>query len=511
MTQFVLCCFYVVLFVVIIYKSKIFRLPGLSSHHTVLLFLLKVFTGTALWSVFVSYYPVSDADVFFRDSKILYDSFYEHPSHFFKLFFGLGDVNPEVITSKMQIWNSSYSTFFIHDSRTMIRLNTLFRFFSLGHFYVHTVLMCFLSFTGLACLYRLFLPFLQNLKIVLVIACFLLPSVLFWSSAVLKEGPLFLGLGLLLYHTQCGLRNNYSFKNSIGALTGIFILVLVKIYVLIALCPALLANFWIAFSNRKQIVARHLVSCLFFVLLIFLTRFAAPAFDVVKIVKNKQTDFINVAKGGMVIYHDSTYIYLDHETGEDQLQIAEKGQYKLKEGLRYASFKPGTTDTVMIDGTGDNRGFRVLYSLVPATSIFDIPRLEPSLPGILANAPLAFLNTLIMPSLFNSEKAFSRLILMENMFLLTGMVIVFFFFRKKEVPLSMVFFCFSFVIILFTLIGITTPVLGALVRYRIPGIPFLIIGFALFTDEVRLIRFFNRLKGTLLGRRSYPETGSGKK
>ena len=497
MVQVVLCCFYALLFVWIIYKNAFFKLPGISSRLTVLFFLLKIVATTGLWSIFICYYPSSDATVFFDDSKILYDTFFDHPLQFFQLLFGAGEnVTLQAIKTKMQIWDNSYSTFLIHDSRTMIRLNALFRFFSLGYFYVHGVWMCFLSFIGLVSIYKLFFPYLHRLKFLLIIACFLLPSVLFWSSTVLKEGIIFLGLGLFLYHTQCGLRSVYRFRNVMGLLLGMILLILVKIYVLIAICPALLANFWIAASNHRYIVLKYMMSYLFLLLLVFSLHYVSPSLDFAKIVRDKQTDFINVAKGGIVLSHDSTQVYINYDDQEEYLQC-QGSIYKLKGGYRYAFFKQGNKDTLMLDGSTDTSGFAVLYTYVPAGSAFSIHRLKPSLMEILKNAPLAFWNTLIIPSLYTFPKTFSGLVLAENMLLLFFIVVVLLFFLKKEFPLAMTLFCLSFVLILFSLIGLTTPVLGALVRYRIPGIPFLMIGFALMADEKKIIAFYSRLKGNL--------------
>jgi uncharacterized membrane protein HdeD (DUF308 family) len=100
----------------------------------------------------------------------------------------------------------------------------------------------------------------------------------------------------------------------------------------------------------------------------------------------------------------------------------------------------------------------------------------------------------VLPSLFTLHKSFSRLLLIQNLLLLLYIFVILVFFRKKQFPLALVLFCLGFVILLFCLIGLTTPVLGALVRYRIPGIPFLIIAITLMADEKKMMQFLKRLK-----------------
>src|SRR3954462_6566864 len=160
MLQLLWCSFYIALFVFIIRKYAFFRLPGITSTYTVSLFLLKIVSALLVWRVFILFYPASDANTFFYDGETLYATFFENKATFFKLFFGLGDT-PELqaIREKMPIWNNSTGYFLIMDSRTMIRLNALFRFVSFGYFYIHAIIMCFLSFTGLVYLYKLFFPY----------------------------------------------------------------------------------------------------------------------------------------------------------------------------------------------------------------------------------------------------------------------------------------------------------------------------------------------------------------
>jgi NADH:ubiquinone oxidoreductase subunit 3 (subunit A) len=47
-------------------------------------------------------------------------------------------------------------------------------------------------------------------------------------------------------------------------------------------------------------------------------------------------------------------------------------------------------------------------------------------------------------------------------------------------------FCLSFCIILFVVIGLTTPITGAIVRYKIPAIPFLFMAVFMFMDHNKL-------------------------
>lgn len=496
MIQLLWCCVYLALFVFIIHKSAFFRLPGVTSTRTLFFFLLKIISATVAWNIFIQYYPATDSSNFFNDTEILYRAFYKDTTTFFKIFFGFDNTpHAQELLAKTMTWNNTSSSFLIVDSRTMIRLYVILRFFSFGYFYVQAIIMCFFAFTGLVYLYKLFFPYFKNAPDVLIIAWFLFPSVVFWSSTILKEGVLFLAMGMMLYHCQCGLRNNYRIKNVVGFLLGFMFLVCIKLYVVLAMLPALFANFWIAGSNHQRVIFKYSVAYALFILFLLTARFITPSLDFGNVLSRKQTDFENVAKGGVVLYHDSCFIYVHYDKQEECLLPVKKDTYKLKKGYQYASFKWGKTDTVFIDAS-DTNDFKMMYNLVPARSAFAIHKIKPDMMDVLKNAPRAFLNTMIIPPLFTMNKAFTGFILVENLLLLLCLISVFFV-LKNEIPLAMVLFCGSFVLILFTLIGLITPVLGALVRYRIPGIPFLVVLIGLMADERKIKDLIFKLKKNL--------------
>lgn len=494
--QLLCCSFYTALFAFIIYKSAFFRLPGISKAYTLLFFFLKIICTTLVWSVFLTYYPATDSSNFILDSRTLYTAFFESPGTFFKLFIGVGDT-PELraIRESMIVWNKTAGAFIIVDARTMIRLYTVLRFFSFGYFYVQGIIMCFLSFIGLVYVYKLFFPYFRTSPWVLIIACFLFPSVLFWTSTVLKEGVLFLGIGVMLYHSQCGLRQVYTWKNRAGFLLGAALLILIKFYIFLAMLPALLANFWIANTSHRKVILKYSIIYVFFLMFMLTGRFISPSLNFANVLNTKQTDFMNVAKGGMVIYHDTCLVYLDYDVREERLQLVAPNTYKLKKGYKYASFKWKKNDTVWIDASDTSR-FTGYFMMVPARSRFDIPKIKPDMMDILKHVPMAFVNGFLVPPLFGMNKAFSDFILVENLLLILCLITSFFF-LKKGFPMAMALFCVSFICILFALIGLTTPILGALVRYRIPGIPFLVILIGLITDENKIRSVLLKLKQNL--------------
>jgi uncharacterized membrane protein len=83
---------------------------------------------------------------------------------------------------------------------------------------------------------------------------------------------------------------------------------------------------------------------------------------------------------------------------------------------------------------------------------------------------------------------------LENILLLFA--IIFALIQKKKSTISsfnFIIFCFLFTFLLYAIIGISTPILGALVRYKIPAMPFLTIAVLAFI-QIENISYIKNLK-----------------
>ena len=81
---------------------------------------------------------------------------------------------------------------------------------------------------------------------------------------------------------------------------------------------------------------------------------------------------------------------------------------------------------------------------------------------------------------------------LENLLFILLLSFAFFFRRKISNP-EVFGFCLTFSILLFVVIGISTPVLGALVRYRIIAQPFLFVALLMLIDREKVMRKFSWL------------------
>ena len=191
MSGILLAFIYAALFIVLIKKHSFFQTEGISRNTFIGAFLLKISAGTILWFVYTHIYSErSNVDIFkyFDDGKVIYNALFIHPVDYLKMLVGINDPALQHYLENTGHWKRVFNQGLYNDNRTVIRFNALVDIFSFGYYHVHTVMMCFVSFLGLTGLYKSFVPFLSNKKKELFIIIFLIPSVLFWGSGVLKEG-----------------------------------------------------------------------------------------------------------------------------------------------------------------------------------------------------------------------------------------------------------------------------------------------------------------------------------
>jgi hypothetical protein len=109
-----------------------------------------------------------------------------------------------------------------------------------------------------------------------------------------------------------------------------------------------------------------------------------------------------------------------------------------------------------------------------AGSYFEIPVLDGSVLNFLVNIPTGLFNSFLRPLPHEVNSALMLISASENLVMVAATFIILFLSGKK-ISQQTVFFHFSvlFVLILFTVTGMMTPVSGALVRYKIQGLPYL--------------------------------------
>ncbi len=455
-------------------------------------FLLKIASGVALWFIYTYYYKDREnADIYkyFDDSRPIFDALFTKPLDYLKMVSGIGiDASLDKYFDQMSNWYRLYNQNLYNDNQTIIRFNAIVRLFSMGYYQVHSVFMGFLSLSGLVAIFKTFAPYFKNKRSALFFCVFLLPSVLFWGSGVLKEGLVLLGLGLLIYATDRILKKE-RLLFYLPLFAGSFALLLVvKMYVLMSILPGLTAVFMVAFSSFKKPLLMHTIALLLFFTGLSCAKYIQPTLDPLEMLANKQHNFIMLGEERMIVFRAHTSYLVKPKQMACIIPTADSNLIHLQTGCRIRLYNlKRQTEGSVFTNPSDTLLYKVNLHTIPPRSFFKLSPLQATPLSFLSLIPEALANTLFRPYPWESLSAISLLAIVENLLILSLFVLAVFFFKKPSTDLAWLGLCFSCSLILFLLIGWTTPVTGAIVRYKVPALPLLCIGLLFLIDEEKLL------------------------
>lgn len=319
----------------------------------------------------------------------------------------------------------------------IVRIVSVLSFFTFGKYLVTCLFFSMISYSGVWRLYRFFYDQYPHLHRQLAIAILYLPTFVFWSSGILKD-PLCTGaMGWLTYGLYQAL---YVKKNLIKDFIIVFIaayvLILLKVYILVAYTP-----FLILFLVLKNV---NLVRSTFFKVFISLALLVTIMVGFTQIMKQLQSSVAKYAGEGFT----------------KTIQGYQKN-YAAQDSWAESNFTLG----VEFDG---------------------------SVTSLVKMAPAAIVATLYRPFLWESRKPSTLLSSLESLFIMLLTLKVLWtlglgkFLRSIRDPA--IFYCIAFSLLFALFVGATTPNFGTLCRYKIPCTPFYIIALILMLNKYGKIK-----------------------
>ncbi|MBL4586776.1 MAG: hypothetical protein JKX84_06960 [Flavobacteriales bacterium] len=382
-------------------------------------FLAKIYGGLIFALIYAFYYEGGDTTAYWIDAGRLAALITTEPVCFTKILFG------DLSVRWFYCFDLSQGPplHFLRDPQAyaVTRFTSLFYFLSVDSFFGCTILISWLSFGGVWRLYMVFCEEYPKLTKELAIAFLFIPSVIFWGSGIMKDTFTFTAAcwmtasvyGLLL-------KRRNVFWNSVYVLFAIYVMISMKPYVFVALLPGCLI--WVVF-NRIQRIQNQITRIM-----------AAPIIMMVGFV------------GAAGIFSQATSNLGDYGSVDTILDRAVATQEDLK---------------------------REAYE----GNSFDIGTISPSIGGVVVKAPIAIFSGLFRPTLIEVRNPVMLISALENTALMLFLLYILF----KVGPFGFVRYIFSKPMILFSFVfaiffsfavGLTTSNFGALVRYKIPALPF---------------------------------------
>ena len=399
-------------------------------------FLLKIIGSFSFAMIYQFYYRGGDTICFFFWARAISQTLFNQPTDWFNHIF-LNSYD-----SFVQIYTSSWAK---EASGGLFDCFWLFRYGGSDPFFMKiTSFICLLGFNlylpttflfatiSFICNWKLFLVFLDMFptkKDLFAKVILFVPSVFFWGSGILKDSITFSALSMLTYALYFGLikREKFSKHLFVAILLG-YLITLIKGYIILAFIPG--ASYWV-FSNYKDKIRNSTLRTIFTPFFIFL---------------------------GLIF---SIFMINNLSTSA--------GRFSL-DNLEKTTKDYQSWHTVASEGGSG-------YSLGGVTEDFSVGNL-------LSKFPLAVNVTLFRPYIWEVNNIVMVFSALESLAILLFTVFTFLkigIFKSLQLILnnSTIIFCFLFSIFFAFSVGFTSYNFGALVRYKIPCIPFYLAAIAM--------------------------------
>ena len=395
--------------------------------------LCRVLSSVSFAFMYQFLYKYGDTFGYHKGAEDIYNSFYSNPLEVIKLYFtGLNNLTPES--------SSLYDTFLNLYSSPSVALTTklisVIALFTNNSYIANGMIMSCLSFIGCWKIFKVFANLYPSIIGNIAFAVLFLPSVFFWSSGVIKEPFCLLGLGFII---EClyfiFIVHSLKWKYIIQVAAGVFLLSIIKPYILIALIIAFIP--WMLIANLKKIKN------------VFIKRTVIVGLVIIIV-----TIFFTM--NGSEVSNTFNGIPLSAEMVKEKLQNDALYQSKVTEDA---------------GGSG-----------------YNIPMVSSSFSGLLNLFFFGVNVTYFRPYIWEIKKAVVIPLGIESLFNLIFTIFVLFrsgfvsFFKTFFVNTE-VLFCMIYALLLGAVVGIEASNFGTLVRFKAPCASFYLLGLMIIYYE----------------------------
>lgn len=428
---------------------------------------IKISTALIFIFIYTNHYGngtlSADASDFLFESEIMNKIFQNSPGDYFKLFFGFDEIGElsKIYLSDTHHWDSNSQLLF-NDNRNLMRFHSLIYFVSDGWIFIHIALSSLVSLIAFYLIARSFNHWFKLNFVPFFFFILCLPSVLFWSSTILKEPFLFLGIGLVLYSF---LDIHPKWKRLSLFLIGTLFLLAFKPYILFCMLPGIVF-YWVV--AKKEWIGSGIFLSGSAVLFVVTILFTPIGQSITEKLTRKQFDFLNISQGGSHLIGNNCFLYIEPSQSE-KLQVDNEKEATILEDVIARKFdyqyKTAPKDTLLSKGAV----YAVIISRDPSNSFIPVREIEDKPSRLLGNIPEALMNVILRPFLWDSGSLLLIPAAIESLVLILAFAFGLRYWKRLTSKERKLFIAvWIFILALALLIGWVTPVHGAINRYRTP-------------------------------------------
>lgn len=391
--------------------------------------LVKVFGGFIFCCIYCFYYDGGDTNAYWESAGILNKMMGKYFDVYLDIMAGnLTKTNLYCFDKTIgypDYWKDpqSFST---------VRFTSPLYLLTVQSYFTCTLLLSALAYSGIWRLYLLFTREFPGLEKKFAIAILYFPSLVFWGSGIMKDTYTLTAACWFTYSIyMVFIRREKIAVNIFWIIVSSYVMIVFKPYIFIALLPGTLI--WVSFK-RIQLIRNPVFKIL-----------AAPLIISVFLV------------GGSLVFGSLSTNFNQYSSVDGVLSKAVVSQQDLKQEY--------------------NKG-----------NSFDIGTFDGSISSVISKFPLAVTAGLFRPFIFEARNPVMLISGIENTFMLIFTVV--FLFQvgpvrvlKYALKEPLVLFSLAFAVFFAFGIGLSTSNFGALVRYKIPCIPFYLSALYIMRDH----------------------------
>ncbi len=290
--EYIVFVAYLVLIAWLVTKIPFFTKTGLSRPQLVIIFLLKIMAGIFYGWIGLYYgglAQMQDTWAYHTYGVQEYHLLFNNPHEYFTNLFHdpYGSGMSKFLSTSDSYWNDLKGNLFV-------KILSVFDILSFGYYYVNVIFYTFITLFGPVAIYRVMTDIFPGKKWIILVSTFMVPSFLYWTSGIHKEGIIFTGIGLVIYALYFGHKEKrFGFRRICMLLTGLLLILFLRNFLILIILPAV-ATLLLAYRWPKRGLAIFGGMYLLFILIFFNARYINPKLDFPQAVVNRQQDFIKL-------------------------------------------------------------------------------------------------------------------------------------------------------------------------------------------------------------------------
>jgi hypothetical protein len=429
--DWLLAMLYILIIIVVVVNIQKRNIKKFNYYKYFLLGMIAKIIGAIVFcNIYVYYYKNGDTLGYHDDANAMINLLIKSPADFLRILMNIGSFQEQYSCFDYETGFPGYLNVRENAAMNTVRFVIPIELLGMRSYLVSSIVMAVISFSGIWKLYSVFCECYPELYRQFAVAILFIPSVLFWGSGILKDSLTLAAAGWYFYSFyKIFIVKNKSYSHILTLIISISIIIAIKPYVFVGLLPgSLIWGIWSRLISIKSIFLRFLVTPLVIGL----------GFSL-----------------GFLMWSATN---------------ANLGEY----------------------GSLDSMVSKAYISYVDLKSehyhgnSFDLGEYDPTLSGLLSRFPIATMTGLFRPYLWEAKNPVMIISGLENFLFL--FYIIYFLLRR---PVAFIGSLFTNPLVLFSIIfgvsfafsvAISTSNFGAMVRLRIPAIPFFLSGIILATN-----------------------------